>query len=142
MIKSALPAAVAALTLSAPAIALAQATQPMPITTPNPAMSNTSTTTTIPTQPQADPATYGSNRYDGDGQFVPPMIQQPDMAPVVALPPGAVWIPGQYNWDPAAGNYAWAAGQFVLPPRPNAQWIAGHWQQTPTSWIWLDGRWN
>jgi hypothetical protein len=141
MIKYALPAAVAALTLSAPAIALAQATQPMPLTAPtNPAMSDTSTMTTVPAQPQA--GAYSSNRYEGDGQFVQPMMQQPDMAPVVALPPGAVWVPGQYNWDPAAGNYVWAPGQFVLPPHPNAQWLAGHWQQTPTSWIWLDGRWN
>lgn len=140
MIKYALPAAMAALTLGAPAIALAQATQPMPITTPtNPAMNNTSTT--VPVQPQAGAATYGAYR-DGDGQFVQPMIQPPDMAPVVALPPGAVWVPGQYNWDPAAGNYVWAPGQFVLPPHPNAQWVAGHWQQTPSSWIWLDGRWN
>jgi hypothetical protein len=52
MIKYALPAAVVALTLSAPAIALAQATQPMPITGPtNPAMNNASTT--IPAQPHA-----------------------------------------------------------------------------------------
>ena len=128
MIKFALPAAVAALTLGAPALALAQATQPMPMVNPaNPAITTTSTTTTT---------------SDGDGQFAQPVIQDPGMAPVVALPPGAVWVAGQYNWDPAAGNYVWAPGQFVLPPYPNAQWIAGHWQQTPTSWIWLDGRWN
>jgi hypothetical protein len=33
-------------------------------------------------------------------------------------------------------------GQYVQAPHQNAQWIPGHWSQTPTAWIWVDGRWN
>ena len=73
-----------------------------------------------------------------------PVLQQPDMVPMgaVPVPPGAVWIPGHYDWSPAAQNYVWIDGQFTLPPHPAAQWLAGHWQETPSSWIWIDGRWN
>jgi hypothetical protein len=135
MIKYALPAAIAAMALGAPVMAEAQMSQPMPLT--NPAMSNTSPAAPAGLQPQpgADSA-YGFNAQ--------PIMEQPDGTPMVAVavPPGAVWIAGHYNWDAASQNYVWLNGQFVLPPHPNAQWVAGHWQQTPTSWIWLDGRWN
>jgi hypothetical protein len=136
MIKYALSAAVAALALGAP-MAEAQTTQPMPLTNPaNPVMSNTSAATTVTAQPQA-----GADNAFGLGQ---PVLQQPDMVPMgaVPVPPGAVWIPGNYDWSPAAQNYVWIDGQFTLPPHPAAQWLAGHWQETPSSWIWIDGRWN
>jgi|SRR5580693_6637811 hypothetical protein len=136
MIKYALSAAVAALALGAP-MAEAQTTQPMPLTNPaNPVMSNTSAATTVTAQPQA-----GADNAFGLGQ---PVLQQPDMVPMgaVPVPPGAVWIPGHYDWSPAAQNYVWIDGQFTLPPHPAAQWLAGHWQETPSSWIWIDGRWN
>jgi hypothetical protein len=138
MIKYALTAAVAALALGAPVMAEAQMSQPVPLTNPtNPVISNTSTATTVTTQPQA--GTDGTYGFVGQ-----PALVQPDMMPtvMVAVPPGAVWIPGHYNWDAASQNYVWIDGQFALPPRPNAQWLAGHWQETPTSWMWIDERWN
>jgi hypothetical protein len=143
MIKYALPAAVAALALVPPVVARAQIAQPMPLTNPtNPVMSNTSTATTATTPPRAEiDAAYGFNQ--GASQFGEPAMQGPDLTPMAVLPvpPGAVWIPGHYDWDAASQNYVWLQGQFVLPPHPNAQWVAGHWQETPTSWIWIDGRW-
>ena len=81
MIKYALSAAVAALALGAP-MAEAQTTQPMPLTNPaNPVMSNTSAATTVTAQPQA-----GADNAFGLGQ---PVLQQPDMVPM-----GAVPVPG------------------------------------------------
>ena len=138
MIKVALPVIVSALALGVPAAADAQTYQPAPMTNPtNPVMSNISATTaaTTLTQPGADGA-YGATAQ--------PALEQPDMMPMVAVPvpPGAVWIPGHYRWEAAAQNYVWIEGQFVLPPHPNAQWVAGHWQETPSSWIWIDERWN
>lgn len=132
MIRYVLPAAIAALALGAPLMAEAQMSQPMPLTNPTyPA------TTTVATQPQA--GTDGTYGFVGQ-----PALQRPDMMPtvMVAVPPGAVWIPGHYNWDAASQNYVWIDGQFALPPHPNAQWVAGHWQETPTSWMWIDERWN
>lgn len=114
MIKHSLPALAAALVVCAPLAAMAQGElQPTPVA------------------------------YPGDQPFPAPDEQTYTYAPpMMMLPPGAVWIAAHYTWDAARSNYAWVEGQYVLPPRPDAQWIEGHWIETPTSWIWLDGRWN
>jgi hypothetical protein len=123
MIKSTVIAAVAALAVCAPLAAMAQtAPPPTPIAYPG------------------DPGFGAPEPYVPDQPVTGPAIYA---APVpVALPPGAVWLPGQYSWDASRQKYLWVEGQYVLPPRPNAQWIEGHWVETPTSWIWMDGRWN
>ena len=133
MIKYVLPAAVAALALGtmvgAPAAVHAQMAPPM-----QPALPNTATNAnaTIIGQPQPGP-----NDYYDQGYAAP-------MPAPYALPisPRTTWIPGHYEWDPNTSNYVYAEGSYVEAPRDNAQWIPGHWVQTPTSWIWMQGRWS
>jgi len=143
MIKYALSAAVAMLALGAPGAVHAQAAQPMPSVYPSgPVMTRTSTTTTVTTTTRVPHAGGAGDRdfgLSGDAA-----IEEPDLAPLsVALaPPGAVWVPGHYDWDAARQNYVWHGAQLTLPPHPNAQWIAGHWRETPTAWVWVDDRWN
>jgi hypothetical protein len=136
MIKYALTAAVAALALGAPAAVHAQ-TVPQPMPQPAPGMStnvNATITGTITGQPQPGP-----NDFAGYGQpYVAPM-PGPYARP---LTPRTTWIPAHNDWDANTGNYTWVEGQYVEAPRENAQWVPGRWVQTPTSWIWLDGRWN
>src|SRR5579872_2634410 len=138
MIKFALPAAMAALVLGAPVLAEAQMAQPMPLTNPsNPMMSNTAATATVMPQQQFG---QGDGFNQGIGQ---PALAPADVMPMAAapMPPGTAWIPGHYRWDAGSQNYVWVDGQLAAAPHPNAQWVAGHWQETPTSWIWIDGRW-
>jgi hypothetical protein len=116
-------AAFAALALGAPAIGHAQMTQPMAQPTPNVINTNATAADQGYVNPYATP--------------MPGAYGQP--AP---FGPRSVWIPGRYNWDPGSNNYVWTDGQFVEAPRENAQWLPGHWEQTPTAWIWVDGRWN
>jgi hypothetical protein len=128
-------------------VALAQtnAGQPMPLTPPyNPMMTNASADGTIAGQPQPGPAdNYG---YGPAAQpYGAPMgMPAPGFMPMgmVPVPPGAVWIPGHYNWDPKGQNYVWLEGEFAQPPHPGAQWVAGHWQQSPNAWTWVDGHWS
>ena len=130
MIKYGLPLAVSALILAAPA-ANAQLAQPAP--PPMPAYGATNANATITGQPQPAPEDYAAPGY------AQPMVMTPYVHPIT---PRTVWIPGHYDWDPARSNYVYIDGQFVEAPRLDAQWIPGHWVQTPTSWIWIDGTWN
>jgi hypothetical protein len=135
MIKYALTAAVAAFALGAPAMVHAQTyPQPMPPTAPNMTINANAT---IVGQPQPGPNDYNTQGY-GMPAYGAPMPG----AYVQPMSPRTTWIPDHYEWDPKSNNYAWTAGQYVEAPRENAQWLPGHWEQTPTSWIWLDGRWN
>jgi hypothetical protein len=127
MIRYGLPVAVAALLLGAPAAVQAQMTQPMA-----PAHANyTNANATITGQPQPGPDEYIAPGY---AQPVPYMMP--------GVSPRTTWIPGHYDWDPNRGNYVYIQGQYVEAPRENAQWIPGHWVQTPTAWIWIEGNWN
>jgi len=143
MIRYVLPAAVAALALNAPLAARAQVVQPVPQPQPAPNYTtNTSTSTTITGRPQPVHPGYTeeTETYSTIGPaLAPPLYPQP--IPMV-VSPRTTWIPGHYDWDPATSNYAWVEGQFVEAPRENAQWIPGHWTQTPTAWIWINGGWN
>ncbi len=51
-----------------------------------------------------------------------------------------VWVPGYHRWDGHA--YHWAGGRWVLPPRPHAFWVAGHWDPRPGGYVWVPGRWR
>lgn len=135
MIKYVLPAAIAAVALAAPLAAHAQVVQPMPPPQPPAYTTNASTTTTITGQPQPG---Y-TETYDTMGPaIVVPIYPQP----MAIVSPRTTWIPGHYDWDPARSNYVYIEGQFVEAPHENAQWIPGHWAQTPTAWIWINGGWN
>jgi WXXGXW repeat (2 copies) len=130
MIKYGLPVAVAALILAAPA-AKAQLAQPVPLPPPN--FGVTSATATITGQPQPAPEDFAAPGY------AQPMIMVPYGRPIS---PRTVWIPSHFDWDPARSYYVYIEGQYVEAPRENAQWIPGHWAETPTAWIWIDGTWN
>lgn len=131
MIKYVLPAAVAAIALAAPLAAHAQVVQPVPQPLPQPYYTNASTTTIIGEPRPAYVETYGA--------------VEPVYAPVYPMPmvsARTTWIPGHFDWDPARSNYVYIEGQFVEAPHENAQWIPGHWAETPTAWIWISGGWN
>jgi hypothetical protein len=130
MIKYGLPVAVAALVLGASA-ANAQTVQPMAPPAP-PGYDVTNTSTTIIGQPQPGPEDYAA-----------PGFAQPVWVPYgQRITPRTVWIPSHFDWDAAQSNYVYISAQYVEAPRENAQWIPGHWVETPTSWIWIDGSWN
>jgi hypothetical protein len=137
MIRYALTAAVAALALSAPFAVHAQAyPQPMPQAAPNMTINANAT---IVGQPQPGPNDYDQG-YANPGM---PAYGAPMPGPYAQpISPRTTWIPGHYEWDPNANNYAWTDGRYVEAPRENAQWVPGHWRQTPTSWIWINGNWN
>jgi hypothetical protein len=104
----------------------------------------------------AAPTTYSDEGFPGSGyyrggedlgyraqDFGPALVPAPMPAPMASAPPaGVTWVQGHYNWDPTRQNYVWIEGQYVQSPHLNAQWVPGHWMQTPTAWIWLDGRWD
>jgi hypothetical protein len=121
MIRYSFAATVAALAVAAPIAALAQTVQPTPIAYAD------DPPAAVPGY--AQPYTYGIPVYPA------PVV-------MIAVPPGSVWLAPHYNWDATRSTYTFIEGQYVQPPHPNAQWIEGHWSETPTSWIWIDGRWN
>jgi hypothetical protein len=71
-------------------------------------------------------------------RMAPPAPQ----AEVVGPPPGSgpTWTNGYYYWDGRA--YLWQPGRWVRPPHPHANWVAGHWRQTPRGWTWVPGHWR
>jgi len=154
MIKSVLPAAVAAIALAAPFAVMAQTVRPMqqpsPYSATNASVSatgqvqpgatpTTDVNATISGQPQPGPGEYAYPGAPGYGMTPPPGYPQGLMQP---MSPRTTWIPGHYNWDPNTSNYLWTEGQYVEAPTTTAQWIPGHWEQTPTAWIWINGGWR
>jgi hypothetical protein len=57
-------------------------------------------------------------------------------------PPGRayIWTPGYHRWDGRA--YAWVPGAWVMPPRPHARWVAGHWVKRHHDWVFVEGHWR
>jgi hypothetical protein len=148
------PAAVALLALCAPIASQAQtigSTGPIPLQN-YPQIGNI---TAAPTT-YSDDGFPGSGYYQGEdvgyrpqdfgpraGDFGPALVPVLAPVPMVSVPPaGMTWLQGHYNWDPTRQTYVWIEGQYVQAPHQNAQWSPGHWTQTPTAWIWVDGRWN
>jgi hypothetical protein len=139
MMRFVVHAALAALALCAPTAAQAQA-QIIGSTGPIP----------LRNYPQAGditaaPTTYSDEGFPGSGYYRGGYPAQ-DFGPAVPLtsvPPGGVtWVPGRYNWDPTRQTYVRIEGPYMQSPHLNAQWVPGDWLQTPTAWIWIDGRWN
>ena len=68
----------------------------------------------------------------------------PPQREVVVAAPGPrdryVWDPGHYRWDGA--RYIWMPGQWIARPRPQAEWVAGHWVQRRGDWVWIEGHWR
>lgn len=45
-----------------------------------------------------------------------------------AMPaPGYVWV--EEDWQPSGNNYAWHGGYWAAPPRPQAVWVPGYWEE-------------
>src|SRR5690348_17472688 len=61
-------------------------------------------------------------------------------ARIAAPGAGYVWIEGYQRWD--GGRYLWVPGRWVMPPRPRARWVAGHWSRDRRGWYWVDGHWR
>ena len=75
----------------------------------------------------------------------PPMmatVEPPPMREEVLVPaPSAqhVWIQGYWAWN---GRWVWHPGYWVIPPRPYAKWVPGHWRRHPGGWSWVPGNWR
>jgi hypothetical protein len=142
MARYLVPAAIAALALCAPVASQAQtmgSTGPIPLQNYPQAGDVTAAVTTY-----SDDGFPGSGYYRGEslGPALAPAPARIAAPMASAPPPGMAWVPGHYNWDPARQTYAWIEGQSVQAPHLNAQWVAGHWMQTPSAWIWVNGSWN
>lgn len=135
MTRYIVPAAIAVLALCAPVASQAQITGPVNLQVEGGNVAAAPTT-------YDDEGRFGGG-YFGGSDLGPALAPAPMAMPMAsAPPPGTAWIPGHYNWDARAQTYAWIEGQYVQSPHLNAQWTPGHWTQTPTAWIWVDGSWN
>jgi hypothetical protein len=134
MIRYVVPAALAAIALCAPVASQAQSV-------------SVNGPVNIQNYPNSPNVTSASTTYNDEGRFGAGYYQGAYAAPMTPMampgaPPNTTWVQGHYNWDPSRQSYVWIESQLVQQPHLNAQWSPGHWQQTPTAWIWVDGRWN
>jgi hypothetical protein len=58
----------------------------------------------------------------------------------VAPGPGYIWTEG--FWDLRGGNWVWAGGHWMRPPRPHAVWVAPAWRHEGNRWRFYRGRWQ
>jgi hypothetical protein len=72
----------------------------------------------------------------------PPPPRLETIPPPPSVEPQAMdWRPGHWRWDGV--NWAWASGDYVQRPQPQAVWEPGHWAQQPTGgYVWVDGHWQ
>lgn len=54
--------------------------------------------------------------------------------------PGHVWVNEEYVIE--NGKYVRHPGYWVVPPRPRAVWIAGHWVERRRGYVWVAGHWR
>jgi hypothetical protein len=64
-----------------------------------------------------------SRENDDIAPNAPPSPQQEYIIP--APTPAHAWIPGYWNWQ---NRWVWIPGQWVQPPRPNAEWREHQWR--------------
>jgi len=60
----------------------------------------------------------------------------------IAIPspgPAYVWIPGHWGWQ---DHWIWIGGDWVIPPRPEAVWVAGFWARAANGYVWKPGHWR
>lgn len=55
---------------------------------------------------------------------------------------GWVWVAGYYTWHKRGHRYVWTRGHWARPPRSNAVWIDGRWEQRKGEWVFVKGRWD
>src|SRR3974390_2411797 len=70
------------------------------------------------------------------GGAPPPMlVEVPSPMPFV----GAVWVGGYWVWQ---GNWVWAHGQWMGPPRPEYMWVHPYYEHRGDEVIFIDGHWS
>ena len=78
--------------------------------------------------------------------FPPPItVPTPPPAPQPEFPPPApsptyVWQAGHWSWNGV--QYYWEPGKYVERPTASASYVPGHWEQRPSGWVWVEGRWE
>jgi len=73
---------------------------------------------------------------------VPPPAPPPP-APEAAPPPpsgDSAWIPAAHRWNGHA--YEVQHGHYEKKPRPEAQYVAGHWEKRGGGHNWIEGHWQ
>lgn len=77
------------------------------------------------------------------GQIVvtqaPPVVLQQE---VIGARPSVehVWVEGWWVWRD--GRYEWHPGEWVVPPRRGAVWVAPRWERRDDGYYFVDGYWR
>ncbi|MET0792605.1 MAG: hypothetical protein ABW061_13880 [Polyangiaceae bacterium] len=78
------------------------------------------------------------------GEVVVAEPPPPPPLPPEAVPPppapGAVWVAGAHRWD--GHGYVYEKGHYDRPPRANARYEQGHWEQRGNGKAWVNGHWS
>jgi hypothetical protein len=70
------------------------------------------------------------------GWAPPPMlVEAPPPVPFAS----AVWVGGYWVWQ---GNWVWAHGHWVGPPRPDYLWVHPYYEHRGDAVIFIDGHWS
>jgi len=70
-------------------------------------------------------------------QAPPPIIvERRPQAPSTAH----IWIEGAWHWD--GNRYAWQAGQYQLPPEPDAVWVSARYVKSSDGYHYTAGQWS
>jgi len=86
-------------------------------------------------------AVFVSASYIGNAQLIINIRpERPHYVRVAAPSPRHVWIDEDWEWR--GGQYVWVGGRWVVPARPGAVWIPGHWRRRPQGWVWMRGHWR
>ncbi len=65
-----------------------------------------------------------------------PIVESHDRPPHA----GWVWVDGYHRWD--GHRYVWVHGHWAHPPRPEAVWVAHHWERRNGGWVLVEGHWR
>jgi hypothetical protein len=69
------------------------------------------------------------------GWAPPPMLVETSVASPYA---SAVWVGGYWVWS---GNWVWAAGHWMAPPRPDYGWVQPYYEHRERGVIFITGHW-
>lgn len=70
-------------------------------------------------------------------QAPPPLIVEVQPAPPSV---GDVWVAGYWNWSNQ--RYSWEAGRYVVPPQPDAVWVAPRYDSDAHGNRYTPGQWT
>ncbi len=65
----------------------------------------------------------------------PPMLVEPPPPQPFA---GSIWTGGYWAWQ---GNWVWAAGRWLPPPRPDYIWVHPYYEHRADMVVFIDGHW-